>query len=102
MSRDNISQTALEQYSRDAASYSTNGRLRNLEFATNHRGNHDVAIFDFTSLFASEHASMIMERKGKRLLMGVAGDTLLEVRQMNDGRGWRYHITGFFREKYIL
>ncbi len=79
LSKSNINQTALEQYSKEAAMYSTNGALQNLQFATNHRGNHDVAIFDFTSLFASEHASMILERKGKRMLLCVAGDTLLEV-----------------------
>ena len=81
--RSNINPTALEQYAREAATYSTNGGLQNLEFALNHHGQHDVAIFDFTSLFASEHASQILERKGKKLLLCVAGDTLLEVGRYN-------------------
>ena len=75
----NVNQSALEKYAKDAASYSTKGGLQDVQFALNHRGNRDVAIFDFTSLFASEHASQILERKGKRLLLCVAGDTLLEV-----------------------
>ena len=52
-----------------------------MEFEKNHRGEKDVALFDFTSLFASENAARIIERKGKRILLCVAGDSLLEVRQ---------------------
>ena len=43
------------------------------------RGEDDVALFDFTSLFASENAARIVERKGKRVLLCVAGDSLIEV-----------------------
>lgn len=38
-----------------------------------------MALFDFTSLFAAENAARIIERKGKRILLCVAGDTLIEV-----------------------
>jgi hypothetical protein len=38
-----------------------------------------VAMFDFTSLFQAENASRFLERKGKRLLMALIGDSLLEV-----------------------
>ena len=79
LARKNIDQKSLENYAKEAATFSTKGGLGDLEFALNHREEHDVAIFDFTSLFASEHASRIVERKGKRLLLCVAGDTLLEV-----------------------
>ena len=61
----------------DAATFSTMGTL---EFEKNHRGENDIALFDFTSMFASENASRILERKGKRLLLCVAGDSLIEVR----------------------
>lgn len=44
------------------------------------RGEDDVALFDFTSLFASENAARIVERKGRRILLCVAGDSLNEVR----------------------
>ena len=37
-----------------------------------------MALFDFTSLFASQHASKILKRKGHSLLVMVAGDTLIE------------------------
>jgi hypothetical protein len=38
-----------------------------------------VAMFDFTSLFQAENSSRFLERKGKRLLMALIGDSLLEV-----------------------
>lgn len=79
LSYKNIDQSSLESFAKEAVTYSTKGALRELEFAINHKGNNDVAIFDFTSLFASVNASRIMERKGKRILLCVAGDTLLEV-----------------------
>ena len=64
----------------DAATFSTKGGLSNLEFEKNYKGENDIALFDFTSMFASENASRIVERKGKRLLLCVAGDSLIEVR----------------------
>ena len=38
-----------------------------------------MALFDFTSLFASENAARIVERKGKKILLCVVGDSLVEV-----------------------
>ena len=38
-----------------------------------------MALFDFTSLFASENAARIVERKGHKVLLCVAGDSLNEV-----------------------
>lgn len=60
--------------------YATEGALGDLPFERNHRGENDVALFDFTSLFASENAARIVERKGKKLLLCVVGDSLVEVR----------------------
>jgi hypothetical protein len=36
-------------------------------------------MFDFTSLFQAENSSRFLERKGKRLLLALIGDSLLEV-----------------------
>jgi len=36
-------------------------------------------MFDFTSLFHAVNASRIVERNGKQILMGLVGDSLLEV-----------------------
>ena len=70
----------LLAYSREAANFSTNYQLPQLDFALNHYKKEDVAMFDFTSLYHSEHAAKIYERRGRRLLALVVGDSLLEVK----------------------
>ena len=67
-------------YAREAADVSTNHMLPDLDFAHNHYGQPDVAMFDFTSMFAAEHASRVIERSGYKLLVSLVGDSLLEVR----------------------
>ncbi|CAI8055970.1 [F-actin]-monooxygenase mical1 [Geodia barretti] len=77
LSPSNIDTTALKKYTVEAADFSTEGALP-LTFLKNDRGEDDVALFDFTSLFASENAARIVERKGRRILLCVAGDSLNE------------------------
>ncbi len=48
---DNICQERLFEYAREAADFSTGYGLPSLEFAVNHYGKPDVAMFDFTSMF---------------------------------------------------
>lgn len=79
LSKENVDQQALFDYARQAADMSTQHRLPNLDFAHNHYGQPDVAMFDFTSMFAAEHACRIVERQGYKLLVALVGDTLLEV-----------------------
>ncbi|XP_022109073.1 F-actin-methionine sulfoxide oxidase MICAL3-like isoform X4 [Acanthaster planci] len=78
LSRENYSHEKLQAYAREAADFSTNHQLPRLDYALNHYGQPDVAMFDFTSIFQAEHASRVMERKGHRLLMALVGDSLLE------------------------
>ncbi|XP_054289539.1 F-actin-monooxygenase Mical-like isoform X2 [Macrosteles quadrilineatus] len=78
LSPDNVDKAALEEYARQAADFSTNYKLPHLEFAVNHYGQADVAMFDFTSMYAAENASRVVERWGHRLLMTLVGDSLLE------------------------
>lgn len=66
-------------YAREAAEFSTEYQMMDMEFAVNHYGQPDVAMFDFTSMYAAENASRILERRGHRLLMILVGDSLLEV-----------------------
>jgi len=75
---DNISQEALFQYAREAADFATKGQLPHLDFAVNHFGKPDVAMFDFTSMYAADHSARVMERHGHRLLQCLVGDSLLE------------------------
>ncbi|XP_050312403.1 F-actin-monooxygenase Mical isoform X6 [Anthonomus grandis grandis] len=74
----NVDQERLHSYAREAADFSTNYKLPHLEFAVNHYGTPDVAMFDFTSMYAADYASKVVERNGTRLLMILVGDSLLE------------------------
>ncbi len=67
-------------YAREAADFSTGYKLPQLQFAVNHYGQPDVAMFDFTSMYAAENASRVLQEKGYKLLMCLVGDSLLEVR----------------------
>ncbi|XP_076263943.1 molecule interacting with CasL isoform X4 [Rhynchophorus ferrugineus] len=75
---DNVNRDKLYEYAREAAEFSTNYQMTDLEFAVNHYGQPDVAMFDFTSMYAAEYASKVVERNGSRLLMILVGDSLLE------------------------
>ncbi|XP_018589449.2 F-actin-monooxygenase mical1 [Scleropages formosus] len=74
----NVDQEALLRYAHDAAHFSTGRRLPHLEFACDHTGRPDVAVFDFTCMYRAENASMVRERRGKKLLVGLVGDCLVE------------------------
>jgi len=80
LSKDNVDQSALLTYAREAVDVATRHRLPNLEFAHNHYGQPDVAMFDFTSMYAAENACRVVERHGYRLIIALVGDTLLEVK----------------------
>ncbi|XP_075066797.1 F-actin-monooxygenase MICAL3 isoform X14 [Mixophyes fleayi] len=78
LSRANVDQEALLNYATEAAKFSTNQQLPSLDFAINHYGQPDVAMFDFTCMYASENAALVRERNGHRLLVALVGDSLLE------------------------
>lgn len=75
----NVNHDRLLTYAREAASFSTKFKMPHMDFALNHQDKEDVAMFDFTSLFAAEYSIKIYERKGQRLLGVIVGDSLLEV-----------------------
>ena len=54
LSPDNVNREELLRYAKDAAVWSTG--LHQLQFALNHYGEADVAMFDFTSMYAAENA----------------------------------------------
>lgn len=90
LSRANVDQVALLSYAREAADFSTNHQLPTLDFAINHYGQPDVAMFDFTCMYASENAAMVRQRHGHKLLVALVGDSLLEVRVFKT-----FHKTSF-------
>ncbi|MED6275165.1 [F-actin]-monooxygenase mical2 [Characodon lateralis] len=78
LSSENVNQEALLSYAREAADFGTNYQLPTLDYAMNHCGQPDVAMFDFTSMHASENAALVRERFGHQLLVALVGDSLLE------------------------
>lgn len=74
----NVNTERLLDYAKEAAQFSTEYQMTNLEFAVNHYGKPDVAMFDFTSMFAAEISCRVTVRKNYRLLQCLVGDSLLE------------------------
>nr|XP_045000883.1 F-actin-monooxygenase MICAL2 isoform X5 [Jaculus jaculus] len=75
---ENVNQDNLLSYAREAADFATHYQLPSLDFAMNHYGQPDVAMFDFTSMYASENAALVRERQAHQLLVALVGDSLLE------------------------
>ncbi|MEQ2172276.1 hypothetical protein GOODEAATRI_019473 [Goodea atripinnis] len=75
----NVDHVALCLYAHDAAYFSTGGKLPELQFAQNQAGQQDVAMFDFTCMQRAENASLVRERRGKKLLIALVGDCLVEL-----------------------
>ncbi|KAI5101323.1 F-actin-methionine sulfoxide oxidase MICAL2 isoform X4 [Silurus meridionalis] len=78
LSSNNVNQEALLCYAREAADYATHYQLPTLEYAMIHLNQPDVAMFDFTCMYASENAALVRERFGHQLLVALVGDSLLE------------------------
>lgn len=78
LSVNNVDTLKLLDYAREAAEFSTKYQMPHLEFAVNHYGKPDVAMFDFTSMFAAENSCRVDMKNNYRLLSCLVGDSLLE------------------------
>ncbi|XP_026094703.1 protein-methionine sulfoxide oxidase mical2b-like isoform X1 [Carassius auratus] len=78
LASDNVNQEALLSYAREAADFATNYQLPSLDYAINHYSQPDVAMFDFTCMYASENAALVREKNGRQMLVALVGDSLLE------------------------
>lgn len=77
LSEKNVNRQALLDYARDAAYWTTG--LNPLDFALNHYGQEDCALFDFTSMYAAANACKALRTVGDGLtLVSLVGDSLLE------------------------
>ena len=84
----NVNRENLLSYAREAADFCTSKQLPSLDYAVNAQNTEDIAMFDFTSMYAAENAAMIFEMKGHRLLTCLAGDSLMEVSIETNSLGW--------------
>ena len=94
LSEDNINREEILKYALDAAEIATNHKMPTREFARDHLGRDDIAIFDFTAMFHCEFSTLIRERYGHNLVMTVVGDGLIEVR-------WRINLACFVLRAHI-
>jgi len=81
LSPGNVNKDNLATYAKEACLFSTgyySRRLPHTNFALNSHGEPDLSIFDFTNLYASRNSCRAVVRKGFPLLVGIAGDSLLE------------------------
>ncbi|XP_053099470.1 F-actin-monooxygenase MICAL1 [Hemicordylus capensis] len=78
LSPENVNQEALLTYAKEAANFSTNYKLPNLQFALNHHDLPDVDMFDFTCMSRSDNAALVRDCNGFKLLIGLVGDCLVE------------------------
>lgn len=77
LSDNNVNKEALLKYAKDAAFWTTG--LEPLDFALNHYGQEDCAMFDFTSMYAASNACKALRtREGGLTLVNLVGDSLLE------------------------
>jgi len=74
----NVDEECLKDFIRTAADRATQGKMPQFEFAKNNRGNDDVALFDFTRMYRAEHASRFEELHGRKLMLALVGDSLIE------------------------
>ncbi|XP_063045342.1 F-actin-monooxygenase mical2b isoform X2 [Engraulis encrasicolus] len=78
LSSSNVNQDALLGYAKEAADFATHYQMPTLDFAINHQGLPDVAMFDFTCMYAADNAALVRERFSHQLLVALVGDSLLE------------------------
>uniref|UniRef100_A0A6G1SNX6 Protein-methionine sulfoxide oxidase mical3a n=1 Tax=Aceria tosichella TaxID=561515 RepID=A0A6G1SNX6_9ACAR len=77
LSDKNVNKEALLKYAKDAAYWTTG--LEPLDFALNHYGQEDCAMFDFTSMYAASNACKALRtQQGGLTLVSLVGDSLLE------------------------
>lgn len=70
----------MKKFVKDVANHCTKEKI-DLEFTQWANGEADVAIFEFTSRSHAKEAALVKEPKGKKkLLMGLVGDSLKQVR----------------------
>lgn len=84
LSPDNQDHDELVEFARHVASESVQGQLPQLEYATNHHDEPDVAVFDFATLAIADYSCLAKRRCDFDLLQVIVGDSAIEVRSSID------------------
>lgn len=80
LQKQNVDLDKLVELTMDTVHYATKYKLPStIRLVQNPNGTPDIAMFDFTSIKKAASASRMIERKGKRLLLALVGDSLLQV-----------------------
>ena len=66
-------------FAKNIAVTATHGQLQHPEYAVNHRGEKDAAIFEFTTMHQAQYSCYARQRHGRKLLTCIVGDTLINV-----------------------
>jgi len=74
----NVDMGRMKSFTRTVANWATDGLLPQRKFADNGKGGEDIAIFDFTTMMKRKNASRFEERNGRKLLLALVGDALVE------------------------
>ena len=82
LSPHNTDMDRLKYAARQVAHFATDYAIGDLEFCRNHRGEDDIALFEFATRQQAYHSCLIVEKAGKELLMCLVGDSLLEARSI--------------------
>jgi len=76
--RSNVDREKLYEYNRELAQYLTSLPPEIIhDFAPNARGEPDVDLFDFTTMYQSEASAKVLEKNGFRVAILLVGDSLL-------------------------
>ncbi len=79
MAPNNVNTPKLLDCMKETADFATNHQLPMFDYCVNHRGEEDVAIFDFTAIHQAKYSCYGKERRGHKLFLSIVGDTLIEV-----------------------
>lgn len=78
MENQNIDMPSLELYTRDAVNFCTNNVMSDKNFVKN-SGIDDLIMVNMSPRYQAVNASRVFEMNGKKLLLGLIGDSLVEV-----------------------
>ncbi len=75
----NVDRQRLMDVTKQVVDFATKQQIPNLQYAMTHRGQDDVAIFDFTNFHQAKFSCYARERREHKLFLTIVGDSVIEV-----------------------